>query len=34
MKVDTPAIATHLLKDPKSVLMPIGDFLLKTSIIY
>jgi len=34
MKVDTPVIATHLLNDPKSVLMPIGDFLLKTSIIY
>jgi len=26
MKVDTPAVATHLLKDPKSVLTPIGDF--------
>tara|TARA_R110001583_G_scaffold57859_1_gene172848 strand:+ start:5387 stop:5767 length:381 start_codon:yes stop_codon:yes gene_type:complete len=24
MKVDTPAVATHLLKDPKSVLTPIG----------
>jgi len=32
MKVDTPAIATHLLKDPKSVLTPIGDFLRKSSL--
>jgi len=32
MKVDTPAIATHLLEDPKSVLTPIGDFLRKSSL--
>jgi len=32
MKVDTPAIATHLLKNPKSVLTPIGDFLRKSSL--
>ena len=32
MKVDTPAVATHLLKSPKSVLTPIGDFLRKSSL--
>jgi O-antigen biosynthesis protein WbqP len=32
MKVDTPAVATHLLDDPKSVLTPIGDFLRKSSL--
>ena len=32
MKVDTPAIATHLLKDPKSALTPIGGFLRKSSL--
>lgn len=32
MKIDTPAVATHLLKDPKSVLSPIGDFLRKSSL--
>lgn len=32
MKVDTPAVATHLLQDPKSVLTPIGDFLRKSSL--
>ncbi len=32
MKVDTPAVATHLLKDPKRVLTPIGDFLRKSSL--
>jgi len=32
MKVDTPAVATHLLKDPKSVLTSIGDFLRKSSL--
>jgi len=32
MKVDTPAVATHLLKDPESVLTPIGDFLRKSSL--
>ncbi len=32
MKVDTPAVATHLLKDPNSVLTPIGDFLRQSSL--
>ncbi|MDC9725351.1 MAG: sugar transferase [Gammaproteobacteria bacterium] len=32
MKVDTPAVATHLLEDPKSMLTPIGDFLRKSSL--
>ncbi len=32
MKVDTPAVATHLLKDPKSALTPIGHFLRKSSL--
>ncbi|MDX8387940.1 MAG: sugar transferase [Ghiorsea sp.] len=32
MKIDTPAVATHLLKDPKSALTPIGDFLRKSSL--
>ena len=32
MKVDTPAVATHLLKDPKSALTPIGHFLRKLSL--
>lgn len=32
MKVDTPTVATHLLKDPKSVLTPIGNFLRKSSL--
>jgi O-antigen biosynthesis protein WbqP len=32
MKTDTPAVATHLLQDPKSVLTPIGDFLRKSSL--
>ncbi len=32
MKVDPPAVATHLLKDPKSVLTPVGDFLRKSSL--
>ena len=32
MKVDTPAVATHLLSDPESVLTPIGKFLRKTSL--
>ncbi len=30
--MDTPAVATHLLQDPKSVLTPIGDFLRKSSL--
>ena len=32
MKVDTPAVATHLLDDPTSVLTPVGDFLRKSSL--
>ncbi len=32
MKVDTPAVATHLLVDPKNVLTPIGNFLRKSSL--
>ena len=32
MKVDTPAVATHLLSDPSSVLTPIGNFLRKSSL--
>lgn len=32
MKLDTPAVATHLLEDPKSVLTPIGHFLRRTSL--
>ncbi len=32
MKVDTPAVATHLLPDPKAHLTPIGAFLRKTSL--
>jgi O-antigen biosynthesis protein WbqP len=32
MNVDTPAVATHLLVDPKSVLTPIGNFLRKSSV--
>lgn len=30
--MDTPAMATHLLQNPKSVLTPIGDFLRKSSL--
>jgi O-antigen biosynthesis protein WbqP len=32
MKINTPAVATHLLSDPKSVLTPVGDFLRKSSL--
>jgi len=32
MKVETPAVATHLLVDPGSVLTPVGDFLRKSSL--
>jgi O-antigen biosynthesis protein WbqP len=32
MNEGTPAMATHLLQDPKSVLTPIGDFLRKSSL--
>lgn len=32
MWVDTPAVATHLLSDPKALLTPIGSFLRKSSL--
>lgn len=32
MRVDTPAVATHLLNDPKRWLTPIGAFLRRTSL--
>lgn len=32
MRLDTPAVASHLLSDPKSHLTPIGDFLRKSSL--
>ena len=32
MRIDTPAVATHLLKDPDAYLTPIGSFLRKTSL--
>lgn len=32
MRVDTPAVATHLLSDPESVLTPVGKLLRKTSL--
>jgi len=32
MRTDTPAVATHLLKDPDAWLTPIGAFLRKTSL--
>jgi len=32
MHVGTPAVATHLLADPKSHLTPIGSFLRSTSL--
>ena len=32
MLVGTPAVATHLLADPKSHLTPIGSFLRKSSL--
>jgi O-antigen biosynthesis protein WbqP len=32
MRVDTPAVATHLLADPASFLTPIGSFLRKSSL--
>ena len=32
MNINTPAVATHLLEDPKSMLTPIGDFIRKTSL--
>jgi O-antigen biosynthesis protein WbqP len=32
MRVGTPAVATHLLSDPKVYLTPIGSFLRKSSL--
>jgi len=32
MRVDTPAMATHLLKDPELYLTPIGSFLRMSSL--
>jgi len=32
MRVDTPAVATHLLSDPDVYLSPIGGFLRRTSL--
>lgn len=32
MRIDTPAVATHLLADTKSWLTPIGSFLRKSSL--
>lgn len=32
MRVDTPAVATHLLTDPDKYLTPIGPFLRKSSL--
>lgn len=32
MRIDTPAVATHLLSDPATYLTPIGPFLRKSSL--
>ena len=32
MRVDTPALATHLLENPEQFLTPIGSFLRKSSL--
>jgi O-antigen biosynthesis protein WbqP len=32
MRIGTPAVATHLLQDPKVYLTPIGSFLRKSSL--
>ena len=32
MRIETPAVATHLLSDPAAYLTPIGSFLRKTSL--
>lgn len=32
MRLDTPAVATHLLSDPDRFLTPVGSFLRKTSL--
>lgn len=32
MRIDTPAVATHLLSNPDRYLTPIGDFIRKSSL--
>jgi len=32
MRIDTPAVATHLMSDPEAYLTPIGRFLRRTSL--
>jgi O-antigen biosynthesis protein WbqP len=32
MRIDTPAVATHLLKNPDQWLTPVGSFLRKSSL--
>ena len=32
MQIGTPAVATHLLKDPNGYLTPVGSFLRKSSL--
>jgi O-antigen biosynthesis protein WbqP len=32
MRLDTPAVATHLLKEPDAYLTPVGSFLRKSSL--
>ena len=32
MKIDTPQVATHLMRNPNQYLTPIGKFLRKTSL--
>ena len=32
MRIGTPAVATHLLKDPNAYLTPIGSFLRRSSL--
>jgi O-antigen biosynthesis protein WbqP len=32
MRIDTPAVATHLLSDPEQFLTPVGSFLRKSSL--
>lgn len=32
MRIDTPAVATHLLNDPAQFLTPVGPFLRKSSL--
>jgi len=32
MRIDTPALATHLLENPQQYLTPVGSFLRKSSL--